>query len=156
MHVSWHEAQAYCRWAGRRLPTEDEWERAAANSPDSDSKRRYPWGEGAAAGRAQLDARFAAPAPVQAHPEGDSGWGVRQLLGNVWEWTESRFAPYPGFSADPYKEYSEPWFAEDHRVLRGGSFATPLRLIRNTWRNFYKPERADIFCGFRTCTKSET
>lgn len=152
-HVSWHEAQAHCRWAGRRLPTEDEWERAAASAPGSRTKRRYPWGEAASAGRAQLGARCAAPAPVQAHAEGDSAWGVRQMLGNVWEWTESRFAPYPGFSADPYKEYSEPWFAEDHRVLRGGSFATPLRLIRNTWRNFYKPDRADVFCGFRTCAK---
>jgi len=156
MHVSWHEAQAYCRWAGRRLPTEGEWERAAASSRDAQTGRRYPWGEAADAGRAQLDARCAAPAPVQAHAEGDSAWGLRQMLGNVWEWTESRFAPYPGFSADPYQEYSEPWFAEDHRVLRGGSFATPLRLIRNTWRNFYKPDRADVFCGFRTCAKNGT
>ena len=154
MHVSWHEAQAYCRWAGRRLPTEIEWERAAATAPDSDAKRRYPWGEYAerpVKELARLDARTGAPAPVGAFPRGESGWGVRQMLGNVWEWTETRFAPYPGFSADPYKEYSEPWFAEDHRVLRGGSFATPLRLVRNTWRNFYKPDRADVFCGFRTC-----
>jgi len=69
----------------------------------------------------------------------------------VWEWTASRFAPYPGFEIDPYREYSAPWFPAPHRVLRGGSFATPLRLIRNTWRNFYKPDRADVFCGFRTC-----
>jgi iron(II)-dependent oxidoreductase len=71
--------------------------------------------------------------------------------GRVWEWTSSRFGPYPGFAADPYEEYSAPWFAEEHRVLRGGSFATPPRLLRRTWRNFYKPERADMFCGFRTC-----
>jgi iron(II)-dependent oxidoreductase len=154
MHVSWHEAQAYCHWAGRRLPTEIEWERAAATAPASDGKRRYPWGEYVerpVKELARLDARTGAPAPVGALSPGESAWGVRQMLGNVWEWTESRFAPYPGFSPDPYKEYSEPWFAEDHRVLRGGSFATPLRLIHNTWRNFYKPDRADVFCGFRTC-----
>ena len=108
-HVSAHEAEAYCRWAKRRLPTEAEWERAACANPDA-----FQYGQ-------------------------------------VWEWTASRFAPYPGFSADPYKEYSEPWFAEEHRVLRGGSFVTPRRLMRPTWRNFYKPARADLFCGFRTC-----
>jgi iron(II)-dependent oxidoreductase len=154
MHVSWHEAQAYCRWAKRRLPTEMEWERAAATMPDSPAKCRYSWGdscESANGELARLGARVAAPASVDAFPAGASAWGLRQMLGNVWEWTESRFVPYPGFSPDPYKEYSEPWFAEDHRVLRGGSFATPLRLIRNSWRNFYKPERADVFCGFRTC-----
>lgn len=138
MHVSWHEAQAYCRWAGRRLPGEAEWERAAATSPQGGAKRRYPWGD-----------------DPGGTPASDSAWGVGRMLGNLWEWTESRFAPYPGFSADPYREYSEPWFAEDHRVLRGGSFATPPRLIRNTWRNFYQPDRADVFCGFRTCAKDD-
>jgi gamma-glutamyl hercynylcysteine S-oxide synthase len=155
IHVSWHEAQAYCRWARRRLPTEAEWERAAATAPNVATKRRYPWGDDCeypVGELAWLDGA-AAPAPVWACPRGESAWGARQMLGNVWEWTESRFAPYPGFAADPYKEYSEPWFAEDHRVLRGGSFATPLRLLRNTWRNFYRPDRADVFCGFRTCAK---
>lgn len=153
MHVSWHEAKAYCKWAGRRLPTEAEWERAAATAPGEEGKRTLPWGTSLApdAELANLDARCAGPVPVDALATGDSGWGVRQMLGNVWEWTESRFAPYPGFAADPYKEYSEPWFAADHRVLRGGSFATPLRLIRTSWRNFYQPHRADPFCGFRTC-----
>jgi iron(II)-dependent oxidoreductase len=69
----------------------------------------------------------------------------------VWEWTASRFAPFPGFSVDPYKEYSAPWFEDDHRVLRGGSFATSPRFPRTTYRNFYAPHRADPFCGFRTC-----
>ena len=154
MHVSFHEAEAYCRWAGRRLPTEAEWECAAATGPDATVKRRYPWGDAAerpVEALARLDARCAGPAHACAFPAGRSGWGACQMLGNVWEWTSSRFAPYPGFSADPYKEYSAPWFADDHRVLRGGSFATPLRLIRNTWRNFYMPHRADVFCGFRTC-----
>ena len=154
LHVSFFEAEAYCRWAGRRLPTEAEWECAAATSPDDEIKRRYPWGDHLDRPLdmlAQLDARGASPAPVGAHPAGRSAWGACQMLGNVWEWTSSRFSPYPGFSADPYKEYSAPWFVDDHRVLRGGSFATPLRLIRNTWRNFYMPHRADVFCGFRTC-----
>ena len=154
LHVSFHEAEAYCRWAGRRLPTEAEWECAASTGPDRTGKSRYPWGdtcEQPIEKLARLDARFGAPAAAGAFPNGASAWGARQMLGNVWEWTASRFAPYPGFSADPYKEYSAPWFVDDHRVLRGGSFATPLRLIRNTWRNFYMPHRADVFCGFRTC-----
>jgi iron(II)-dependent oxidoreductase len=154
MHVSCHEAEAWCRWAGRRLPTEAEWECAASTGPDRTAKSRYPWGdtcERPIEELARLHACFGAPAAAGGFPNGASGWGARQMLGNVWEWTASRFAPYPGFSADPYQEYSAPWFVDDHRVLRGGSFATPLRLIRNTWRNFYLPHRADVFCGFRTC-----
>jgi len=73
------------------------------------------------------------------------------MIGNVWEWTATRFLPFPGFVVDPYKEYSEPWFATPHRVLRGGCWATRGRLIRNTWRNFYEPHRRDVFGGFRTC-----
>ena len=72
------------------------------------------------------------------------------MLGNVWEWTSTAFGPYPGFIADPYKEYSEPWFS-GHKVLRGGAWSTRGRLIRNTWRNFYPPDRRDVMCGFRTC-----
>jgi iron(II)-dependent oxidoreductase len=87
---------------------------------------------------------------VNACPAGDSPQGARQLVGNVWEWTASTFEPYPGFSPDPYKEYSEPWFGT-RRVLRGGSFATRSRLIRNNYRNFYTPDRRDVLAGFRTC-----
>jgi iron(II)-dependent oxidoreductase len=155
LHVSCYEAEAYCEWAGRRLPTEAEWERAAATTPDGATQRRYPWGDTVRADAANLDGRYGGPAPVDAFTAGASAWGAVQMLGNAWEWTATRFAPYPGFSADPYKEYSAPWFESEHRVLRGGSFATPLRLVRNTWRNFYKPDRADVFCGFRTCRLTE-
>jgi iron(II)-dependent oxidoreductase len=73
------------------------------------------------------------------------------MLGNVWEWTASNFEPYPGFSVDPYKEYSKPWFGGTHKVLRGGAFATRSRLVHNTYRNFYTPDRRDVLAGFRTC-----
>jgi len=148
IHVNWHEANAHCRYAGRRLPSEAEWEMAASFSRES-GKRRYPWGDTADDGvRANLNG--SGRAPVGAFAAGDSSSGCRQMLGNVWEWTSSPFDPYPGFVRDPYIEYSEPWFGT-HKVLRGGSFATPARLISNTWRNFYTPDRIDIFAGFRTC-----
>ena len=147
MHVNWHEANAYCRYARRRLPSEAEWEFAASFC--GGSRRRYPWGNTPGDGvRANLNG--SARVPVGSFATGDSFGGCRQMLGNVWEWTSSTFAPYPGFVCDPYREYSEPWFGT-HRVLRGGSFTTPARLISNTWRNFYTPDRGDIFAGFRTC-----
>lgn len=148
IHVNWHEAQAYCRYAGRRLPSEAEWEMAAASS-GTGAKQRYPWGDAPPdARRANLEGE--APVAANALPGGASAQGCRQLIGNIWEWTDTAFGPYPGFAPDPYKEYSEPWF-DTHKVLRGGSYSTPARLIRNTWRNFYVPERYDIFAGFRTC-----
>ncbi len=146
--VCWYEAEAYCRWAGRRLPSEAEWELAAT----SFDGRRFPWGDDPPSpARANLDGRVARPVCVAAHAEGDSPYGCRQMIGNVWEWTASRFAPYRGFVTDPYAEYSAPWFATPHRVLRGGCWATRARLLRNTWRNFYAPHRRDVFAGFRTC-----
>ena len=152
IHVHWYEAEAYCRWAKRRLPAEAEWEMAAATAPGSSSKRRFPWGdEPPKPESAQLDARHIGCISVDALPAGDSALGCRQMMGNVWEWTSTDFLPYPGFVIDPYKEYSEPWFGPERKVLRGGCWATRSRLIRNTWRNFYPKDRRDVFGGFRTC-----
>jgi len=152
LHVNFFEAEAYCRWAGRRLPTEAEWEFAAAIAPH-DEKRRYPWGSAPPhAQHANLYGVMHERVDVSAMAEGDSAWGCRQMIGNVWEWTSDWFHPYPGFIADPYKEYSQPWFG-NHKVLRGGCYATRAHLIRNTWRNFYTPDRRDVFAGFRTCER---
>ncbi|HEY7155246.1 MAG TPA: selenoneine synthase SenA [Gemmataceae bacterium] len=153
LHVNWYEAEAYCRWAGRRLPTEAEWEVAASTSgPDlAGPKRRFPWGETPPdATCAQLDGYALGCCDVATLPEGDSAWGCRQMIGNVWEWTADDFGPYPGFTPDPYRDYSQPWFAT-HKVLRGGAWMTRSRMLRNTWRNFYKPDRRDVWAGFRTC-----
>ena len=114
-------------------------------------KRAYPWGEDTPdAARANLFGVCNATADVSAFGAGDSAWGCRQMLGNVWEWTADWFDSYPGFVRDPYREYSVPWFG-NHKVLRGGCFATGASLLRNTWRNFYTPDRRDVFAGFRVC-----
>jgi iron(II)-dependent oxidoreductase len=150
VHVNWYEAQAFCRWAGRRLPTEAEWEMAATLEPASGRKRRFPWGDDPPAfTRANLDFRAGGPVDVRALPEGDSPVGCRQMIGNVWEWVEDTFQPYPGFECDPYKEYSQPYFGQK-KVLRGGGWTTRARLIRASWRNFYMRHRRNIVAGFRT------
>jgi iron(II)-dependent oxidoreductase len=158
VHVSWHEAEAYCNWAGRRLPSEAEWEVAASAEPSengapNEQRRYFPWGdEPPTAKHANLDWRSGGPIEVNNCAAGDSAFGCRQMIGNVWEWTADDFQPYPEFIIDPYKEYSQPWFGT-HKVLRGGCWATSSLLIRNTWRNFYTPDRRDVWAGFRTCAK---
>ncbi len=148
IHVNWYEADAWCRWARRRLPTEAEWELAAATV----DKHRFPWGDTPPSPeKAHLDSRAIGCVSAGASPAGDSACGCRQMIGNVWEWTATDFQPYPGFVADPYKEYSQPWFGPERKVLRGGCWFTASRLIRNTWRNFYTKDRRDVFGGFRTC-----
>ncbi len=157
IHVSWHEAQAYCRWAGRRLPSELEWEAAAAGQPTADGvtlaphKRHYPWGDTAPTPEhANLDGVALGTIDVGALGAGDSAFGCRQMIGNVWEWTDTVFGPYPGFTPDMYEDYSQPLFGNT-RVLRGGAWTTRGRMIRNTWRTYYGPDRNDVFAGFRTC-----
>ncbi len=161
LHVNWWEAEAYCNWAGRRLPTEAEWEAAASSEPaDSgrtlaETKRRFPWGDAAPKPeQANLGFCSAGAVDVAACPAGDSAFGCRQMIGNVWEWTADNFEAYPGFEVDPYREYSQPWFST-HKVLRGGAWTTQPRLLRNTWRNFYMPDRRDVWAGFRTCRRNQ-
>jgi gamma-glutamyl hercynylcysteine S-oxide synthase len=156
MFVNWYEAEAWCGWAKRRLPSEAEWEASALGEPVadgsrlSDRKRRWPWGEAAPNAHANLDFACDGPLDVAACPAGDSALGCRQMIGNVWEWTTSDFVPFPGFAADPYEDYSQPWF-NTRKVLRGGSFATSARIARPRYRNFFTPERSDVIAGFRTC-----
>jgi iron(II)-dependent oxidoreductase len=153
VHVNWYEAQAYCGWAGRRLPSEAEWEMAATLEPATGRKRCFPWGDEAPTPeRASLDFRAGGTIDVRALPEGDSPLGCRQMIGNVWEWVEDTFEAYPGFVCDPYREYSEPYFGRK-KVLRGGCSTTRSRLIRSTWRNFYMRHRRNIFAGFRTVAR---
>lgn len=150
-HVCWHEADAYARWAGRRLPTEAEWEKAAAFDPATGTTRPWPWGDEDPSERhANLGQRHLGPAPVGAYPDGASAVGCHQMVGDVWEWTASDFGPYPGFEAYPYPEYSEVFFSDAHKVLRGSSWATDPSVGRTTFRNWDLPIRRQIFAGFRT------
>ncbi len=150
--VNWYEAMAWCRWAKRRLPTEAEWELAAsANASQAIGKRVLPWGDSAASiERCNLDWTAMGPVDVSAFAAGDSASGLRQMIGNVWEWTSSTFAPYPDFTPDMYSDYSQVSF-HTRKVLRGGCWATRTRTIRNSWRNFFQPARRDIYAGLRTC-----
>ena len=150
VHVSWFEADAYARWAGKRLPTEAEWEKAASWDPETGTGRPFPWGhEPWTPDRANLDQLALRPAPVGAYPKGASPCGALGMIGDVWEWTASEFAPYPNFQSFPYREYSEVFFDDGYKVLRGGSWATRPGAVRNTFRNWDFPIRRQLFVGFR-------
>ena len=157
-HVNWYEAMAYCKWAGRRLPTELEWEVAASGEPDANgnlagAKRLYPWGDDEPGPEhCNMDGRVAGTVDVAALPAGDSAWGCRQMMGNIWEWTTTQFDPFPGFAPDAYKEYSEPVF-HTRKVLKGGAWATRSRMVNNRHRNFFENPRRDVLAGFRTCAR---
>ncbi len=151
IHINWYEAMAWCRWAGRRLPTEAEWELAASGNPNNTEKTTYPWGNTEPCTEyANLDGYQLESIDVSALAAGDSAFGCRQMLGNVWEWTGDTFEPYPDFEADMYADYSQPLFSKT-KVLKGGAWTSRSRMIRNTWRNYYGKERNDIFAGFRSC-----
>ncbi len=153
VNVSWWEAEAWCNWAGRRLPTEAEWERAATTDKAGSRQPWFPWGDrDPLPEEAGLDGRTGGTVPVGAFSAGDGPWGHRQLIGNVWEWTSTTFEPYPHFEPDAYRDNSEPWFGS-RKVLRGGSWATRNRYVRSTYRNYFTPDRRDVLAGFRTCPR---
>lgn len=149
-HVCWFEAEAYARWAGARLPTELEWEKACAWDPAAGRRRRWPWGDSAPTDAlANLGGAALRPAEAGAYPAGASAYGVEQLIGEVWEWTSSDFLPWPGFTPMLYADYSAPFFGGDYKVLRGGSWATAASTVRPSFRNWDLPVRRQIFCGVR-------
>ena len=149
--VSHAEAEAFCRWRGGRLATEAEFHRAAYTTPKGEV-RNYPWGEESPAeNHGNFDFRFWAPTPVGCFADSDSAWGVSELVGNGWEWTSSVFEPYPGFSAyiPTYPGYSADFFDGLHHVMLGASWATPARLIRRSFRNWFQRHYPYMFAKFR-------
>jgi iron(II)-dependent oxidoreductase len=151
VHVSWFEADAFARARGARLPTEAEWEKAATWDQDLGEARPLPWGNDPLSPgvHANVDHDGCGPAPAGAYPEGRSPCGCLGMIGDVWEWTATEFDGYPGFSAYPYREYSEVFFSRGYKVLRGGSWATRARVITPTFRNWDFPQRRQVFSGFR-------
>jgi gamma-glutamyl hercynylcysteine S-oxide synthase len=149
-HVCYYEAEAFAAWSGARLPTEAEWEKACAWDPARGARRRWPWGDDPPApDRANLGGDGLRPAPAGAYPGGASAYGAEQMIGDVWEWTSSGFAPWPGFTPMIYRAYSEPFFGPDCKVLRGGSWAVASSTIRPSFRNWDFPVRRQIFTGVR-------
>jgi iron(II)-dependent oxidoreductase len=149
LHISWFEADAFANFHGLRLPTEFEWELAATADPAGGRRNPFPWGtERVSRAHANIDQVSGGPAAAGSFP-GATARGVQSLIGDVWEWTASWFSGYPGFAAHPYREYSEPFFGERYRVLRGGSWATRPRVASATFRNWDFPQRRQIFAGVR-------
>lgn len=155
--VSWYEADAYSRFVGKELPTEEQWEKAASWHPLKQRAQSYPWGDSTPLGRCHhghnLGSGEGLTVPVETYPNGKSVYGCYDLLGNVWEWTATWFDGYPGFQYFPYRGYSQVYFDEKHRVLKGGSWATRLWSLRSSFRNWYHPEVRQILAGFR-CVKN--
>jgi len=153
VHVSWFEADALARAHGARLPSEAEWEKAATWDQATQTARTFPWGDepprGAGDGRANLDHTLLGPAPAGAYTAGAAPSGALGMLGDVWEWTASGFGGYPGFVAHPYREYSEVFFGDGYKVLRGGSWASRARVVSPAFRNWDLPQRRQIFSGVR-------
>jgi len=153
-HVTYFEAEAYAAWVGARLPTEVEWEKAAAWDPASGRRRRFPWGTSEPTEHlANLGGDALRPAPVGAYPASASAYGAEQMLGDVWEWTSSPLRPWPGFTPMIYDRYSQPFFegygADNYKVLRGGSWAVTSSILRSSFRNWDHPIRRQIFSGVR-------
>jgi gamma-glutamyl hercynylcysteine S-oxide synthase len=149
-HVCYYEAEAFAAWSGARLPTEVEWEKACAWDPAAGRRRRWPWGDSPPGpDLANLGGDGLRPAPAGAYPAGASACGAEQMIGDVWEWTSSDFAPWPGFTPMIYRAYSEPFFGRDYKVLRGGSWAVAPSTIRPSFRNWDYPVRRQIFTGVR-------
>jgi iron(II)-dependent oxidoreductase len=150
VYVSQAEATAFARWGGARLPTEAEYHRAAYGAPTGE-ERAYPWGSAPPTARhAVLDFTSWDPHPAGSHPEGDSAWGVADLVGNGWEWTSSVFEPFAGFSPLPsYPEYSADFFDGEHVVMKGASPVTAASLVRRSFRNWFRPRYPYVYAGFR-------
>ena len=148
--VSWYEADAYARFAGKRLPTEAEWEKAASWDAASKHRHSYPWGDvEPQTSHCNHNNSVGQTTAVDAYPMGQSPYGCYDMLGNVWEWTSSWFDGYEGFVAYPYQGYSQTYFDGQHRVLRGGSWATRPWALRSSFRNWYYPGIRQILAGFR-------
>jgi ergothioneine biosynthesis protein EgtB len=150
VYVSHAEASAYARWAGKLLPTEAEWHRAAYGSQDG-RERKYPWGNSPPNSRlGNFDLFRWNPTPVNAFPEGQSAFGVADILGNGWEWTSTVFAPFLGFEPFPfYPGYSADFFDGKHFVIKGGSPRTAACMLRSSFRNWFQAHYQYVYAGFR-------
>ncbi len=153
-HVSYYEAEAYCKWAGKRLPTEAEWEKAACWNENKKQKTVFPWGNDLPTQQNAnlLESHIWRCTDIGSYPESHSHYGCHQMIGDVWEWTSSEFTGYPGFTSS-FDEYNDKWFT-NQKVLRGGSFGTPKMSIRGSYRNFFRLDERWLFSGFRCVENS--